>query len=74
MDIIGITQESYDFTDDNGAPYPALKTRGRSCCSTSLPITQENLEEARNQAREWLSELEAMEPFNYPPDVEIIRA
>lgn len=71
MDIIKIQQESYKFTDDNGTPYPAFRTCGCGCCSVSLPITQQYIDEAMQQAREWLEELEGMRPFDYPADVVI---
>lgn len=71
MDIIKIQSESFDFTDGNGKPYPAFRTCGCGCCSVSLPITQKYIDEAIQQTREWLEELESLQPFDYPPDVEI---
>lgn len=48
MDIIKRTEESYDFTDDNGKPCPALITRGCGCCATALPVTRENIDKANS--------------------------
>jgi len=71
MDIIKRTEESYDFTDDNGKPYPALITRGCGCCSSALPVTWENIDKAIAQTHEWLEELEAMEPVSYPAEIKL---
>jgi hypothetical protein len=71
MNIIKRTEESFDFTDDNGKPCPALVTRGCGCCSSSLPVTRENIDKAIAQTREWLAELESMQPVSYPAEINL---
>lgn len=71
MEIISHIPECHSFTDDNCNPYPALRTRGCGCCGEYLPVTKENIELAKTQAREWMEFLENLEPVNYPLDVEL---
>ncbi len=70
MYIIDIDQECYSITDLEGKPYPALVTRGCSCCQGYRRITRENLDEAIKQAEEWLERLRSTDPVDYPDDTE----
>ena len=51
------SSECYTFTDDKGTPYPALRTKGCGCCSSYLPVTQENINQAILEAEKWLETL-----------------
>ncbi len=67
--IIKYLDECHSFTDDECTPYPAFRTAGCGCCASYLPVTAENLELAKEQARAWLKQLEQMNPVVYPADV-----
>ena len=69
--IISYESECYSFTDDKGAAYPALSTKGCGCCSSYLPVTQENINQAILEAEKWLETLKALKPFDYPVDCDI---
>lgn len=71
LNIVSYTDESYKFLDPNANPHPALETRGCGCCSESLPVTQENIQKAIKEAREWIAFLEGLSPVNYPSDVKL---
>lgn len=69
MNIISYTLESYSLTDpDTGAPLPAFVTKGCGCCSSAIPVTQENIDKAIQEAEEWLETLRSLTPYNYPPE------
>lgn len=49
-----------DYSEDD---YPlVLETMGCSCCSSKVPLTQENLNDAIQDARDWLDYLESLTP------------
>ncbi len=68
--IISYNPECFSFTDDNCNPYPALETAGCGCCKKYLPVTAENIQTAKDEAKEWLEFLESLEPVEYPTEVE----
>jgi hypothetical protein len=66
MNIISI-QEDYSFTGP-GQPPKVFRTRGCSCCSETVRITEESIAEAIQEAEEWLAELRDMKPETYPEE------
>ena len=48
-----------DYSED-GDPL-VLKSMGCGCCSQNVPLTQENLDEAIQDARDWLEYLESLD-------------
>ena len=65
MTIINYEPKHYGFGDDYSNQYPALVTKGCGCCSSYLPVTQQNLEQAISEAEEWLETLRSLSPVDY---------
>ncbi len=42
---------------------PGLETKGCGCCSTHIPCTKENLEDAIKATEDWLNTLQQIEPI-----------
>lgn len=65
LDIIKYDPENFDFMDENCRPFPAFVTRGCGCCSSVVRVTRESIDEAIQQAKDWLAFLEGLQPVDY---------
>ena len=51
-------------SEDGYCDLPALITSGCSCCSSLLPLTQENIALAIKEAEDWIKELKTLVPVS----------
>lgn len=66
MKILSI-EPDYSF-DGPGQIPKVFRTRGCSCCSETVRITEESIAEAILETEEWLEELKSLRPETYPED------
>lgn len=66
MNIIRISD---DFSFMGEGEYPKVfRTRGCGCCSDDIRITAESINQAIQEAEQWLETIRALKPETYPEE------